>query len=151
MAAWPYSPCQSLLPHAHHNGTRQPPAAVTCVVPLPLTTTITSQENSYISEWEKLLTSALAPGGYECVAGHSLRAIHLVLFAGRRFRRQVVAIHGSAVATGIGNLVGNKVRRTTGWQADGPGTSLVWSVVLQLVGAGLLRTAVAHWQQQRHV
>lgn len=63
------------------------------------------------------MTSALAPAGYECLAGHSLRAIHLVLFARRRFRRQVVAIHGSAVATGIGNLVGNKVRLPTGWQA----------------------------------
>lgn len=68
------------------------------------------QENTYISEWEKLLSSVLNPGGYERLAWHSLRAIHLVLFAGKRFRRQVLGIHGSSVATGIGNVVGNKVR-----------------------------------------
>ena len=67
------------------------------------------QENGYISDWEKLLTSALSPGGYERLAWHSLRAIHLVLYAGRRFRRQVVNVQASAVATGIGNIVGNKV------------------------------------------
>jgi hypothetical protein len=47
--------------------------------------------------------------GYERIAWQSLRAIHLVLFASKRFRRQVLSIRGSAVATGIGNLVGNKV------------------------------------------
>lgn len=67
------------------------------------------QENGYISEWERLLGGVLSPSGYERLAWHSLRAIHLVLFANRRFRRQVLDIHGSAVATGIGNLVGNKV------------------------------------------
>jgi hypothetical protein len=54
----------------------------------------------------------LGPAGYERLAWHSLRAIHLVLFAARRFRRQVLGIHGSTVATGIGNVVGNKVRQT---------------------------------------
>lgn len=68
------------------------------------------QENNYPSEWEKLLGGLLGPAGYERLAWHSLRAIHLVLFAGRRFRRQVVGIHASSVATGIGNVVGNKVR-----------------------------------------
>jgi hypothetical protein len=54
----------------------------------------------------------LGPAGYERLAWHSLRAIHLVLFAARRFRRQVLGIHGSTVATGIGNVVGNKVCQT---------------------------------------
>jgi hypothetical protein len=67
------------------------------------------QENTSISEWEKLLSATLGPSGYTRLAWHSLRAIHLVLYAGMRFRRQVLSIHGSSVATGIGNVVGNKV------------------------------------------
>jgi hypothetical protein len=68
------------------------------------------QESGSISEWERLLAASLPPDGeYERIAWQSLRAIHLVLFASKRFRRQVLSIRGSAVATGIGNLVGNKV------------------------------------------
>lgn len=71
------------------------------------------QESGSISEWERLLAASLPPdGGYERIAWQSLRAIHLVLFASKHFRRQVLSIRGSAVATGIGNLVGNKVRAT---------------------------------------
>lgn len=66
----------------------------------------------------------LGPAGYERLAWHSLRAIHLVLFAARRFRRQVLGVHGSTVATGIGNVVGNKVR---------------------LMDAGVLRVVLAQW------
>jgi hypothetical protein len=71
------------------------------------------QESGSISEWERLLVASLPPdGGYERIAWQSLRAIHLVLFASKHFRRQVLSIRGSAVATGIGNLVGNKVSPT---------------------------------------
>jgi hypothetical protein len=72
------------------------------------------QESGSISEWERLLAASLPmDGGYERIAWQSLRAIHLVLFASKRFRRQVLSIRGSAVATGIGNLVGNKVGAST--------------------------------------
>lgn len=80
------------------------------------------QENSYIHDWDKLLRAALEPSGYERLAEHSLRAIHLVLFVRKHFRRQVLAVQGSAVATGIGNLVGNKVCGSGCW-AFGVGCS----------------------------
>jgi hypothetical protein len=96
------------------------------------------QENAYISEWEKLLGGVLKPAGYERLAYHSLRAIHLVLFAGRRFRRQVLSIHGSAVATGIGNVVGNKVGASCG-AARGVSNS-AWRAVWQVSHACELQT-----------
>jgi hypothetical protein len=72
------------------------------------------QESGSISEWERLLAASLPPaGGYERIAWQSLRAMHLVLFASKRFRQQVLSIRGSAVAAGIGNLVGNKVRASS--------------------------------------
>lgn len=47
--------------------------------------------------------------GCERLAWQTLRAIHLVMYASPKFRKQVLAVRGGAVATGIGNLVGNKV------------------------------------------
>lgn len=47
--------------------------------------------------------------GYERLAWQTLRGMHLVLYAAPRFRKQVLGVKGSAVATGVGNLVGNKV------------------------------------------
>ncbi|KAF8069645.1 INPP5B [Scenedesmus sp. PABB004] len=68
-----------------------------------------TQESGALAEWERLLAAALPPGGgYARLAWQSLRGMHLVLFASARFRRQVVGVRGSAVPTGLGNVVGNK-------------------------------------------
>lgn len=60
-----------------------------------------------MGEWERLLSKQLGPD-YKRVAGESLWAIHLLVFAHKGIAHHVRHVRTCSVATGIGNLLGNK-------------------------------------------
>jgi hypothetical protein len=70
------------------------------------------QESCSLAEWERAVSGALGPD-YCRLSSVSLRAICLGLWARRRLRGRVLRLRASSVATGLGNMYGNKVGR--GW------------------------------------
>jgi len=66
-----------------------------------------TQETYSVTEWEKLVGEALGPD-YCRLGSVSLRVITLGLWGRRSLRRHVRQLKASSVATGIGNVVGNK-------------------------------------------
>ncbi len=85
---------------------------VTCTKPQPSTVQNTPrnphhQESCALPEWERAIGDALGPR-YARLGSVSLRAISLGLWARRSLRRHVRRLRASSVATGLGNVVGNK-------------------------------------------
>lgn len=66
-----------------------------------------TQESGSLGEWEALLTRTLGPA-YCRLAGSTLMNINLVLFLRRDLRPRVSEVLSSTVATGVGNMLGNK-------------------------------------------
>lgn len=68
---------------------------------------VATQENASVSTWEKAWTTALGTE-YKKVTAVSLASIHLVIFLRKRLVSALQGADVSRVATGVGNIVGNK-------------------------------------------
>ncbi|GMH38325.1 hypothetical protein BSKO_06209 [Bryopsis sp. KO-2023] len=68
---------------------------------------IATQENGFWSPWEKAWTAALGDN-YQKIASSNLAAIHLVVFVRSEHAQYLRSVRMSKVATGVGNIVGNK-------------------------------------------
>jgi hypothetical protein len=66
------------------------------------------QESGNLAEWDALLARTLGPR-YVLLAAESLRGIHLVVAVARGLRPYCGPVAASSVATGLGNVIGNKV------------------------------------------
>lgn len=69
---------------------------------------IGTQENKYIVRWESLLGDLLYRFNYDQVGSAILKNIHVVVYAKRRYVQEIRRVETATVATGIGNIVGNK-------------------------------------------
>ncbi|KAL0022454.1 hypothetical protein WJX79_002592 [Trebouxia sp. C0005] len=91
-----------LRPHAAasalQGGVPQPPITSTC---------LTSLESGSSQEWNKLVAKALG-GKYVKLASESLWQIRVLVYVRAKLREHITAVATSSVATGIGNVAGNK-------------------------------------------
>lgn len=69
-----------------------------------------TQESCTTVRWEHLLEAALAARGqYEFVTSTSLRGMALYVYVASTLAHAVTGVQASAVPTGLGNVLGNKV------------------------------------------
>lgn len=61
-----------------------------------------------LGAWESLLAAALGPR-YTMVAAHALAATHIAVFVVVELLSLVRHVRSAHVATGVGNVLGNKV------------------------------------------
>lgn len=78
---------------------------------------IGTQESGPIAEWEQLLLTALSPD-FVKLSSSSLMAMHLVIFIRSTLVSRISHIRISNVATGVGNVLGNKGGVAVSFQID---------------------------------
>ncbi|KAA6328885.1 MAG: hypothetical protein EZS28_053668, partial [Streblomastix strix] len=59
-------------------------------------------------KWEALLQTVFQRSGYLLLRSCTLVAIHLAVYIRRKFMPHITCIRNSSIATGFGNIIGNK-------------------------------------------
>lgn len=65
------------------------------------------QESGSLPDWEQLVEDRIGED-YERLASETMRAIHIVLYARFALCRHISHIRTASIATGVGNVLGNK-------------------------------------------